>query len=178
MGKKVFLLAFFPLLFFGCTMQAQAPLVGLQKEPVFSEQVFFCPEDKCAFELIEKIDSAKESIDIAIYSFTLDEIADSLIDAKRRGVKVRVLFDAGQAQSKYSEDEHLAENGVEVKRLDKSSGIMHNKFAVIDSVMVSTGSFNYSNNANEFNDENLVFLYGEETVEKFRQEFEELWVSS
>ena len=57
--------------------------------------VFFCPTDPCAEELIFRINSAQSSVDIAIYSFTLDEISDALIDAKQRGVKVRVLFDEG-----------------------------------------------------------------------------------
>ncbi len=169
--KTIIFLTIFILL--GCIQQQS------QSQPqAFSETVYFCPEDHCAEQLIERLDLAKESIDIAIYSFTLDEIADSLIRAKERGVSVRVLFDASQASGKYSEDERLTENAVPVKVYDKSSGIMHNKFAVIDSKLVGTGSFNYSQNANKFNDENLIFLDLPSTVQSYKLEFEELWDSS
>lgn len=168
----IFLLA---MLFFGCIQpQGQRPPTD-ELPDAASVQVFFCPEDDCADHLIQKIDSAQNTILVAIYSFTLDEIADSLIRAKARGVDVRVLFDSGQGQSRYSEDERLAENGVQVRLFDKGSGIMHNKFAVIDEGFVATGSFNYSANADRFNDENLVFLDDTKIAKEYEKEFEELW---
>jgi phosphatidylserine/phosphatidylglycerophosphate/cardiolipin synthase-like enzyme len=60
----------------------------------------------------------------------------------------------------------------------KERGSMHNKFAIIDGKSVATGSFNYSANANERNDENLVFLHGEKIVLEFQKEFEEIWQSN
>lgn len=174
MGKKL-VIFFTVFLLFGC-VQTQSPLTVLDSE--FVGQVYFCPEDACADKLINSINTAKTSVDVAIYSFTLDEIADSLISAKNRGVAVRVLFDASQAQSQYSEDERLLENGVEVKLLDKSRGIMHNKFTIIDSEIVFTGSFNYSQNADRFNDENLVKIESKEIAGLYESEFEELWSQS
>ena len=160
----------------GCASENPAAMAGSPQTSFgLNTQVFFCHQDHCADKLIGKINMAKTSIDIAIYSFTLDEIADALIEAKNRGVKVRVLFDASQAAGKYSEDERLQENGIEIKRAEKASGIMHDKIAIFDSQTVATGSFNYSNNADKFNDENLVFLENEEIASKYSQEFSLLW---
>ena len=140
----------------------------------YAAEIFFCPEDACADELVSHIDQATESIDIAIYSFTLDSISDSVIRAKERGVVVRIVFDYTQASNQYSEDEKLLEEGIFVK-IKKGSGSMHNKFMVIDGKKVFTGSFNYSKNGNTKNDENLVLLLSEKIAAKYSSEFEELW---
>ncbi|MDO8634220.1 MAG: phospholipase D family protein [archaeon] len=168
MEKKLAAILLLGLYFSACATQ----------EVTVAPEVFFCPEDNCADHLIEKIDSATSTIDIAVYSFTHDEIADALIRAGERGVKVRVLVDFTQSQNKYSEDERLGKNGTEVKTVRKSGGIMHNKFIVIDGALVGTGSFNYSRNADESNDENLVFLSDAKTAKKYLEEFGEIWAET
>ncbi len=138
---------------------------------------FFCPEEACASQLIKKIDSAEKSIYVAIFSFTNDDIASALIRAKERGVEVKVVFDYDQSKSDYSDDEKLADAGIEVRRRD-GSGYMHNKFCVIDEAIVSTGSFNYSENADNKNDENLLFIFSKDLAVRFLDEFNELWEQS
>lgn len=142
-----------------------------------STEVYFCPEEECASQLVSKINSANKSVFVAIYSFTSEEIFSALINAKNRGVEVRVVFDYDQSKSEYSVDEKLTENGIEIKRRD-GSGYMHNKFTVIDENIVATGSFNYSNNADKKNDENLVFIVSSDLAQKFINEFNELWEQS
>ncbi len=158
--------------------------VAIENEAVLQKTVvvnsvdsYFCPEDECASKLIEKINSAKQSIFIAIYSFTNDDIASALIAAKARGVEVKVVFDYDQSKSEYSDDEKLTENGIEIRRRD-GSGYMHNKFCIIDEEIVSTGSFNYSENADERNDENLIFIFNKDLAIRFISEFDELWEQS
>ena len=140
-------------------------------------EVYFCPEDDCANQLIEKINSANESIDVAIYSFTLDNVADALVKAQDRNVKVRVIFDYLQASADYSIDEEIENEGIEIK-IRKGSGSMHNKFIIIDGEKVMTGSFNYSNNANTKNDENLIFILNKTVAKNYLAEFNEIWQQS
>ncbi|MFH0955143.1 MAG: phospholipase D family protein [Candidatus Micrarchaeota archaeon] len=140
-----------------------------------SIQPFFCPRDSCANRLSQKISEAKDSVDVAIYSFTSKEIKTALIEAKNNGVTVRVLFDAGQAKSQYSTDEELQNAGILVKRMELERGILHDKFAIIDSQTVATGSFNYSANADEYNKENLVFITDSAIAHQYAAEFENLW---
>lgn len=142
-----------------------------------SAEVFFCPEDDCSFYLINEIDSAETKIDVAIYSFTHGDIANALINAKNRGVNVRVIFDDGQTNTQYSLDEMLLEEGVQIRK-KSGSGYMHNKFMIIDNKVVATGSFNYSNNADTKNDENLIFIYDYVLAAKYYLEFNELWDES
>lgn len=140
-----------------------------------AEQVFFCPEDHCAQELAQKIDSAKSSVHAAVYSFTSGEIASAMVRAKERGVEVKIVTDYTQAAGEYSKGEFLEQNGIEVKKKKISGGSMHDKFVVIDGALAGTGSFNYTENADERNDENLVFLTNKETIAAFESEFLEIW---
>lgn len=137
-------------------------------------EVYFCPRDECANKLIQRIDSANSSIYIAIYSFTHDEIASALIRAKERGLDVRVVFDYDQSKNDSSDDEKLQMSGILVA-LRNGSGYMHNKFTVIDGNIVATGSFNYSQNADTRNDENLIFIVGEGVAVKYKKDFDRLW---
>ena len=150
--------------------------IATQKQ--FAEQAFFCPEDNCAQQLIEKINASNKSIHAAVYSFTSKEIADAMIEAKKRGVEVKIVTDFVQAAGQYSKDELLKQNGIEVKIKKIDSGSMHDKFIVIDDTLAATGSFNYTENADERNDENLVFLVNPETVAAFEAEFQEIWQSA
>jgi len=146
------------------------------QQQLFSEQVFFCPEDNCAQKLVQKINASKESIHTAVYSFTSAEIADALVEAKNRGVEVKVVTDYVQAAGKYSKDEMLQQEGIEIRiKKIEGGGSMHDKFMVIDNKLVATGSFNYTANADEKNDENLVFLANPEIIAGFKSEFLEIW---
>ncbi len=137
--------------------------------------VFFCPADSCDSELIRHLDSAQKHLDIAVYSFTLDSVADAVIRAKARGVPVRVITDSVQAAGGYSADEKLEAAGISLKRVDLYRGSMHHKFAVIDSKTVGTGSYNYSQNATEYNNENLVFITNPAVAKAYADEFERIW---
>lgn len=147
-----------------------APALGCERV-----EVFFCPEDGCSAKIIALIDRANESIDVAIYSFTHREIAKALIDAKDRGVAVRVLME-GEQLSRFSVHSYLKNSGIEV-RMDGNPYLMHNKFMVIDDRIVIGGSFNYSYSADRKNNENVIVIYGSETASEFEKEFEKLWGS-
>lgn len=136
--------------------------------------VYFCPQDNCASELVKRIDNADSSIYIAIFSFTLDNLSASLLKAKERGVDIKVVFDYDQSKNEYSEDELLLEAGIPIKRMD-GSGYMHNKFTIIDGNIISTGSFNYSANADTRNNENLIFIESSELASQYKSDFDLLW---
>ena len=144
-----------------------------------SVQAFFCPDEQCAQQLIGKIDSANRTIDMAIYSFTLPEIELALVRAQERGIKIRVIMDASQAGGEYSVDEPLIRAGIPVKIFSPPGrGIMHDKITIIDSQLVATGSFNYTQNADQYNNENLVFLHDEPLARQYETEFEKIWNAS
>lgn len=133
----------------------------------------FSPHDHCDQVLINFINSAKKSIDIAIFDLSHKGIADAIINASKK-VPLRIVADKKQAHKHHSLINHLLSNGVQIKLRNKGS-CMHNKFAIVDGSFLETGSFNYSKNASRSNDENQVYIYDSKIVSEFQKEFEELW---
>jgi len=111
-----------------------------------------------------------------MYVFTDKEIADSLIDAQKRGVKVRVYLDRSQIESSYSVSRFLIQKGIKV-RISSNNYIMHNKFAIIDKRLLLTGSCNWTFSANNRNDENLLVIDNPEVIARYQQQFENLWMN-
>jgi len=135
---------------------------------------YFSPRRGAASQVIGFIKRCTTFIDAAVYSITHDEIAQALIEAHQRGVKVRVLMDKSQAGMKWADDEKMEAVGIPVRR-DNQSGSMHNKFLVGDGTAVGTGSFNWTANADQKNAENFVVLRLKYIVDEFQSEFNDLW---
>jgi phosphatidylserine/phosphatidylglycerophosphate/cardiolipin synthase-like enzyme len=141
------------------------------------EGVCFSRAERCDDLLTGLIRGAKDRIYVAIYSFTSDRLAEALIEARRRGVDVRVVMERREANGTGSEYPRLLGAGVEV-RLDANPGLMHHKFMVIDGEIVVTGSYNWSAAAEEKNDENLIVIRDRAVAGAFEREFERIWSQS
>ena len=59
----------------------------------------------------------------------------------------------------------------------ESGGILHDKFAIFDGRLVLTGSYNWSTNAEENNDENAVFIRNTSVIAAFQTNFNSRWAS-
>ncbi|MBC7092044.1 MAG: phospholipase D family protein [Nitrososphaeria archaeon] len=134
---------------------------------------YFSPNGGCAEQIIYWIGRANTSIHVLIYSFTLQNIADALIDAKNRGVDVKVVFEKGQI-SKYSQYFRLASAGVSVRN-DTNPDYMHNKVAIIDGIIVLTGSYNWSSSAENSNNENLIIVKSADVAREYENVFNRIW---
>jgi len=88
------------------------------------------------------------------------------------------VFDLGQLTGPQSKHEDLSNAGINVKK-DKAAAsgyaAMHNKFAVIDQRIVITGSYNWTTNATQNNDENLIIITSRDAAAKYNVEFERIW---
>ncbi len=69
-----------------------------------SLDVCFTPNQSCLPKVVKYIDTAKLSILLLGYSFTSKPITQALIQAKKRGVKVRIVLDHSQKSQKYSKE--------------------------------------------------------------------------
>ena len=123
------------------------------------------------------IDRANESIRVMVMLITQDELADSLIDAHRRGVDVDVIIDDDWLYKTGSDYERLLEAGVDI-RGDNRPGLMHHKVVVIDGCIVITGSYNWSRSAEESNDENIIILRSSLIAEEYLEEFNRIWAET
>jgi hypothetical protein len=141
-------------------------------------EAYFSPRAGIASRIVQEIQLAQNTIDIAIYSFTRNEIADALIAAKARGVQIRILADTSQAAGLGSDIARLETAGLPLKRTDGAGGgIMHHKVAIFDSRLLLTGSYNWSTAAEDSNDENALFLRDNAVVSAYQLAFNALWSS-
>jgi len=139
-------------------------------------EVYFSLLDNPQKAIIKNINQAETYINLAMYTFTDQEIALSLTNAQNRGVKVRVYLDRSQIGSTYSISRLLVQNGIKV-RISSNNYIMHHKFAIIDNRILLTGSYNWTLSANNRNDENLLVIDDPEIIEIFQNQFINLWTN-
>ncbi|RKY35482.1 MAG: hypothetical protein DRP78_05420 [Candidatus Omnitrophota bacterium] len=137
-------------------------------------QIMFSPEDNCAKEIVKRIDTAENSVLVAMYFFTSRPMAKALLRAKQRGVDVKVCLDEDQPESKYSKVRFLVNNQVSTK-LIPGAGYMHNKFCVIDGCVTITGSYNWTASADLKNDENVLFIESSEIADCYKKRFYDYW---
>jgi phosphatidylserine/phosphatidylglycerophosphate/cardiolipin synthase-like enzyme len=123
--------------------------------------------------LVEALDNAQFSIDMAIYHLNLWSIRDALIRAEKRGIDVRVIVDDAHADE--TEVVSLEQAGIKVLS-DRSRHLMHHKFVVVDRLEVWTGSMNLTINGAYRNDNNLLRIRAREIAENFLREFEEMFI--
>ena len=140
-----------------------------------SIDVAFSPSPE-AIRLIENtISKAEASINVAAYSFTAENIADALIDAHRRGVDVRVLLDKAQGKRHYRAIEEMQDAGIPI-RINSHYAIMHDKYIIIDSKTVETGSFNFTASAERRNAENVIVIKNNKKLaHEYMDNWQQLW---
>jgi phospholipase D len=135
-------------------------------------QVCFTPGQDCTTLVVEAIKKAQRLVQVQAYSFTSLPIADALIAAKARGVRVEVLMDKGQLKEPYSQLRHLKEAGIPVA-FDTVSGLAHNKVMILDNRYVLTGSFNWTKAAQTRNAENILFIDDPEMAALYAKNWDE-----
>lgn len=137
-------------------------------------ETYFAPEDNVRREILDEIDDADRTIDFMAFSFTSDEIAEAMAERIDGGVAVRGIFESRNAGSRYSDDEFLTREGAQVC-MDQNPYTMHNKVIIIDTETVITGSYNFSNNAENDNDENVLIIHSTAVAERYTRQFEVLF---
>jgi phosphatidylserine/phosphatidylglycerophosphate/cardiolipin synthase-like enzyme len=152
---------------------------ALAKPPV---AVYFSPDGGAEKALVQAIDQAQHSIQAAVYTFTSRTVAEALLRAGKRGVRISLILD-GNDESEYSKGFYLSKKGIAVRysrglrRRGKkiSYGLMHDKFAVIDKDLVVTGSYNWTVSAERWNYENLLVIDSASLASRYEQEFKKIW---
>ncbi|KAG9073155.1 hypothetical protein KI688_000942 [Linnemannia hyalina] len=141
---------------------------------IFINPIFF-PSEESFKQLVKTLDGAQKSLDICVYTITDDHLANAIIRAHERGVKVRIISDSEKADDLGSDVNRLRDNNDISTRVDKSKSFMHHKFAVIDDQLVINGSYNWTKGARFDNRENLTLTNSPKAIQGFKGEFERLW---
>ena len=135
---------------------------------------YFSPGDACMQRLRALCASAKQTLDICVFTISDDRLSGVILDAHKRGVVVRIISDNDKVYDDGNDVRRLNESGIPV-RVDHSEYHMHHKFALFDGKQLANGSFNWTRTATEHNDENLVVSNDRNLVRSFAQQFEVLW---
>ncbi|HEU5316744.1 MAG TPA: phospholipase D-like domain-containing protein [Chloroflexota bacterium] len=133
-------------------------------------ETYFASEENPTQRIVQAIREARSSVDFLAFSFTHDPMGDALIERQRAGVKVRGVFETTGSDTRFSEYGRLKAAGLEVYK-DGNPYVMHHKVFVIDGHLTVFGSFNFSDNAADDNDENLLIVDDPQFAQPFAAEF-------
>lgn len=118
-------------------------------------EICFTPQYFCSGIIVKQINDSKRSVQVQAYSFTLDAVKQALVKAHDRNVNVQVILDRTQ---EHKIGAYFAAYGIPVW-IDYRPAIAHNKVMIIDGQTVITGSFNFTNAAQERNAENVLVVH-------------------
>jgi len=136
--------------------------------------VYFTPPANAAVAIVKAIDASEREVLVQAYGFTHNAIAQALVRAHERGVKVRVLLDQKSQSSNRYVIGVLTDAQIDLRQ-DGKHAIAHNKVMVIDQTIVITGSFNFTNSAASRNAENFLVLKSEDLAEQYRLQWQNHW---
>ncbi len=107
-------------------------------------------------DLINRVEQAKKRVFVAMYTFTHPLLKDALIQAQKRGVDVRAIFDK-ESSKKTSQIAFLALKKANVPCAYRTKkGLLHYKTALIDNTLC-TGSCNWTKAGFKINDD-FIFI--------------------
>jgi len=123
-------------------------------------------------ELVAVIEQAQTSVDVVVYDFDLERVTNALIAAHRAGVQTRVVVESDNAAEEAVTT--LQQAGITIVEDERDSGLMHDKFVVVDEQWVWTGSWNLTQNGTYRNNNNAVLIASTALAENYTAEFEEM----
>ncbi len=142
-----------------------------------SLDIYFSPMGNPLYEgILPLIKRAKQEIFISIFYLTNKEIIEALIEAKNRGVDVKIIYDAVGANAMKERVKRLRASGVFLK-VENWGGKEKKKNMVIDGKIFITGSANFSNSGMKKNDENVLIFKNPEIAGFYREYFLKLYHS-
>lgn len=134
---------------------------------------YFAAEGAVTSQIVRVLRDSKQSIYFLAFSFTSDPIAAPMLDRARAGVTVSGVFETTGSNTEFSEYTKMKQQGLAVYQ-DGNPWVMHHKVIIIDERIVIFGSFNFSANAEEQNDENILIVDNPEIARAFKTEFDRI----
>lgn len=137
--------------------------------------IFYTPYEELLYNFIDKIDKAEKEIFIEVYIFTEKRILESLKEAKKRWVSVKVILEKNPYNSENINNSHfkeLQENKIDVVWSNpKNYYLNHTKFFIIDDLaIISTWNLTYSTFT--INRDFFVFTKDKKILETLKNIFE------
>ncbi len=135
----------------------------------------FSPQNKIIINhIVPLIINAKSYIYVPAFTITHKQFAESLINAKKRGVDVKIVVDATKPIAKNSLVKDLREHQIPVK-VENYAGKLHSKSIIIDDKYIVIGSMNFTNSGENYNDENTLIIEDERLAKYYKNFFIYYW---
>jgi len=141
-------------------------------------EVYFSPSDRTTSHIAATLHRAQSSVNIGMYNFTRLDLADTVIALKQRGRTVRIVTDdTSAADVTGNQSSFMRSNGIDILLKGFSDGLFHHKYAIVDGTAPSgprwviTGSHNWTNSAENSNNENIVIVQDNRVANLYIQEF-------
>lgn len=128
--------------------------------------------DNIDLHMIAFIGKARATLDGALFELESRGIADALVAARDRGVRIRLVADGDYREN--PDMARIVEAGIDVV-FDERSALMHNKFLIADGERIWTGSFNATDNCSYRNNNNAIEVPSRELAENYTTEFDEMF---
>lgn len=139
-------------------------------------ELSFLPDDRKGSQRIKQlIRSAQKTIRIAMFTWTRNDLAKEVIDAKKRGVKVEVVLDNSSAKGASAKIADLLKKEKVSFKLSKGIALLHHKFLWVDDRVLEIGSANWTKAA--FNQNDDCFLILHHLTEEQNRHLKLLWES-
>lgn len=161
------------LLLLGClwvgyqVYQEYAFPVVVQENQNINLRACFVPNHNCQERLLQEIAEAQREILVMCYTFNDNKIAEALLKAQKRGVSVAIVADKSQRDHVHSQIPYIRKSYIPVYS-DNRVAIAHNKVIIIDGRLTITGSFNFTESAQQRNAENLLFVTSQELARQYK----------
>lgn len=145
--------------------------------------------------LERQLGGVRQRLDLSLFVFSAQNLADALARLRQQGVRLRLLADPGFASRSYSEVLDLL--GVQLSdhrcRVEAGNRVwqqpiegagsprlargdkLHHKVAILDGQRVIGGSFNWSPSAAFSNDETLLRIDSPQLAAHFEREMARMW---
>jgi phosphatidylserine/phosphatidylglycerophosphate/cardiolipin synthase-like enzyme len=140
--------------------------------------VYFSPINKTTTEqILPLIKNAKSYIYIPAFYLTRKSVIYELIEAKKRGVDIKIIVDETSVKGKYVDIDFIKKNKIDIKT-ENWLGKMHMKSIIIDDESLVIGSMNFTKQGENVNDENCLIIENVPILtKKYKEHFLELWNS-
>ncbi len=139
-------------------------------------EVYYGPEDAPLDRLTTLYRHATCYLYVAAYGLTSPRAVEAMVEAKKRGVDVRLITDLKRTEDVKQltalRTLHLAGIPILVNQHD---GLMHLKQVVIDDEVNASGSMNHTTSGNRYNDERLDVITDHAITAKAREKFLAMW---
>jgi phosphatidylserine/phosphatidylglycerophosphate/cardiolipin synthase-like enzyme len=151
------------------TADQQSITIG--KTPI---TVLFAPEDNVISHIFPYVQNAQSSIRFMAFAYTQEQLGQAMLERFKKGIEVLGVFESTGSEDEYSQLTPLYCAKAPMRQ-DGNPNFLHHKVIIIDEQIVITGSFNFTENADTGNNENVIIINNAEIAKHYTEEFQRVW---